>query len=234
MKVELAHDFLAKKIYEESSVEDKNRSKAARYLQECFVAYRYNDENLLLTANDLQYLKPYLDKLEYNQVLQNYIEESKKKVKKEKQWSAFKKYGAVVAITLAFITPWGIWEVNKSNHYQGRVAQMEDSLYIMRKNNTNNNNTALAKIPTNFRTVQFSGKITNEYNQPMEGAKIHLLGATTQTNQDGAYNLNLIVPPKLFGKDITVEFKHLGYQTATVSIDTDRPSYQHEIVLKSK
>lgn len=232
MKIELSHDFLAKKIYEESSVEDKNRSKAARYLQECFLAYRYNDKNLLLTPNDLHYLNPYLDKLEYNQVLHNYIQESKIKVEREKRWAAFKKYGAAVAITLAFITPWGMWEINKSNHYQVRVAQIEDSLQTMR-NNIGKGNTISAKFPTNFRTIQFQGKIVNESDQPLQGAKVHLLGAVATTRFDGSYELNLVLPPKLFGENITIEFKQLGYKTKTILVDADRPVHENKIVLQS-
>ena len=39
MKIELAHDFIAKKIYEEASIEDKARARASKLLQDRYQHY---------------------------------------------------------------------------------------------------------------------------------------------------------------------------------------------------
>jgi hypothetical protein len=232
MKIELSHDFLAKKIYEEASTEDKNQSKAMRYLQECFVAYRYNNKNLLLTSNDLQYLEPYLEKLEYDNAIQHYLEESQQKVAKDRKWAAFKKYGTaatMVMFSLVMVSMWGMWHRNHSISLTGKLKEAETKL-----RNKNKPAPITARFPTSFRTIQLKGQIKNESHQPLSSATVHILGAITKTDAVGNFELHVVLPAKLLDQMIPVEFKQLGYETSILKIDADKSVHRHEIILKSK
>ncbi|MCH2045787.1 MAG: hypothetical protein MK212_16845 [Saprospiraceae bacterium] len=50
MKIEIAHDILAKKIYEDASIEDKSRAKAKKLIEDRYKLYKA-DPKILLRAS---------------------------------------------------------------------------------------------------------------------------------------------------------------------------------------
>ena len=83
MRVELYHDILARKVFEKASVEEKARLKIERFVRE---RYRYFKENQeLLTKKELDYITPYLGKLELEPVYREFISASQEDIKRKRK-----------------------------------------------------------------------------------------------------------------------------------------------------
>lgn len=78
MKVELIHDSLAKNIYDRASHDDKMLLNIATFIKER-QSY-YQDEDVLLSQKDLDYIDPYEERLLLETTTQNFIEKSKSKI----------------------------------------------------------------------------------------------------------------------------------------------------------
>lgn len=75
MKVEIAHDTLAKKVYEKSSTQDKMRLRVINFIRTSYIYYQ--DSSVLLKKDDLNYISPYLDDISLNKEEDNFIKKSK-------------------------------------------------------------------------------------------------------------------------------------------------------------
>ncbi|BDS09522.1 hypothetical protein [Aureispira anguillae] len=130
MKIELSHDILAKRIYDKSSVEDKMRIKIHQLLNDHLTLYEEN--NVLLSKDDLIYINPFLDSIELTP-------KEYKLVKKSEQFIRRKRYRLyfLVAIVAALLIAFNLitWSANEQNeallqeeeeHVQ--LLQTEDSL----------------------------------------------------------------------------------------------------------
>lgn len=91
MKIELAHDLLARRIYDKSSAEDKTRLKINNFIKQRFQFYESSQRRILLKRTDLNYIEPYLSQLVLTDEEQKFIDRSKKVIKRR------------IAITIAFI-----------------------------------------------------------------------------------------------------------------------------------
>lgn len=78
MKIELYHDILAKKVYEKASADEKMRLKIERFIRERYDFYR--ESQALMTANDLDYVTPYLEKVLLPPEQLDFIRESRREV----------------------------------------------------------------------------------------------------------------------------------------------------------
>lgn len=61
MKIELSHDLLAKKIFDKASTEDKMLIKISNFIKNRFAYFKEN--NVLLSKDDLDYIRPYLSRI---------------------------------------------------------------------------------------------------------------------------------------------------------------------------
>lgn len=82
-KIEIAHDILAKRIYDKVSSEDKMRHKIKALLQER-MAY-YEERQVLLNEEDLQYIEPFLANYPLSAHQKDFINKSKKSIYDRKQ-----------------------------------------------------------------------------------------------------------------------------------------------------
>ena len=79
LKYELAHDLLARQIFNKFSAEEKNRRKAEILLtgnQEVDATLQKEGKRRLLTAEEIGYLGPYLGAIEIKPAQQQYLDES--------------------------------------------------------------------------------------------------------------------------------------------------------------
>lgn len=77
MRIELAHDLLAKKIHEKASQEDRKLLEIRQFIQQRF---KHFDENkVLLARDDLNYIKPYLSKIPLKKYELRFIEQSQRR-----------------------------------------------------------------------------------------------------------------------------------------------------------
>lgn len=76
MKIELAHDILAKAIYEKASTEDKMRLRVERFIHE---QYEYFQESkALLRKEDLEFIRPFVDQANLTKEEQLFIDKSER------------------------------------------------------------------------------------------------------------------------------------------------------------
>ncbi|CAA6801841.1 MAG: Unknown protein [uncultured Aureispira sp.] len=83
MKIELAHDTLAKSIYDKFSEEDKMRAQIRQLLMERLLDYK--DHSTLLSKDDLNYMDSYIDSIELSRDALNLVRESKQRLKRRKK-----------------------------------------------------------------------------------------------------------------------------------------------------
>ena len=76
---ELAHDMLARQVFNKFSVEEKNRRKAERLLadnQELDQTFQKEGKRRLLSAEEIGYLGPFLGQMNISPEQQGYLDES--------------------------------------------------------------------------------------------------------------------------------------------------------------
>ncbi len=83
MKVELIHDSLAKSIYDRASHDDKMLINIATFIRERQLYYQ--EENVLLSQKDLDYIDPYEERLFIETATQKFIDKSKSKIIKARK-----------------------------------------------------------------------------------------------------------------------------------------------------
>jgi hypothetical protein len=245
MKIELAHDFIAKKIYEEASIEDKARARASKLLQDRYQHY-LSSKNLLLTERELIYIGPFMKRMDLTREEGHYIKESKKAIKKSKLMRRFKDVVLVGLLSGVIFSTWGFWERHRfflasedlasakdSINTLLRNQQGEDADYTIDKGNENEPDlsTELLSSAAFFSTVKLQGKITNEQKEPIAKALIQIMGAQAYTKKDGSYELFLLLPPENIGKNITLNISKVNYLSMSESIDTDSPTIDSEFTL---
>lgn len=93
MKIELAHDILAKKIYEMASAEDKMLYKIRSFISNRYGYYK--DASVLLDQNALDYISPYIHKINLEKEELDFIQKSKSK-------ASFRQFAISLAIIVIF------------------------------------------------------------------------------------------------------------------------------------
>jgi hypothetical protein len=127
MKIELAHDFIAKKIYEEASIEDKARARATKLLHDRYQHY-LSSKNLLLTERELIYIGPFMKRMDLMREERYYIRKSKKAIKKAKLMRRFKDVVLVGLLSGIIFSTWGFWERQRFFNASQNLAAAQDSI----------------------------------------------------------------------------------------------------------
>jgi len=241
MKIELAHDFIAKKIYEEASIEDKARARATKFLHDRYQHY-LSSKNLLLTEREFIYIRPFIERMDLVRGEQAYIDESKKAIKKAKLMRRFKEVVLVALLSGIMFSTWGFWERQRFFHASQNLASAQDSIHTLLRNQKGNflpsdlnkrisfEGDSLSPAAF-FSTLQLKGKITNEQNEPISEALVQIMGAQVYTKEDGSYEFFLILPPQYIGKNMTLNISKTNYLPVSKSIDSDNPKMDAAFIL---
>ena len=112
---ELRHDALAAKIYEKFTSIEKDIIEVRQFIDNEFSAFEKRGK--LLTAEDLNYITPYEDKLFLNKQSEAFINKSKSEITKTKRRRRAIVFAAAIAfiIVLLGFTLWALSEKQKSN-----------------------------------------------------------------------------------------------------------------------
>jgi chromosome segregation ATPase len=84
MNAELTHDILARKIGQKVSAEDKQIRKMEHFVRENYELFLERGQNAFLSAEDLEYIKPILDKMSLPLEEKEYLENSESYQKKNR------------------------------------------------------------------------------------------------------------------------------------------------------
>lgn len=242
MKIELSHDFIAKKIYEEASIEDKARARATKFLHERHTHY-LSSKTLLLTKRDLIYIHPYINQMDLSKEELLYINRSQKTIKRGKLMARFKDAAIVALICGIVFSSWGLWERNRFWDVSKDLASAQDSIDVLLRQGTMDNNTpindGLYKNKLNvyaefFTTIKLSGTVRTEQDQPIENALVEIMGATAYTKEDGSYQMHLVLPPKHIGENVVLTISKTNYLSISKSVDIDQTEVNLAIKMMRK
>lgn len=116
MPYEIAHDNMARQVYEKASTEARTRRKVERYVREHYMAYQ--ERGVQLTQDDLDYIRPYLGVINVNDDQLTYLVEGEKRLRWHRQrrrilWGTIT---AIFAIT-------AFWALRQSNEAKTREAE---------------------------------------------------------------------------------------------------------------
>jgi WD40 repeat protein len=109
-RYELRHDSLATKIYEKITLVEKELLEIRQFIENAF--NNYEKRHLYLTAEDLQYIAPYEDKLFLNDKIIRFVSLSKWTIQKarRRRQNALIAAAAVIITVLSVFTIWALRE----------------------------------------------------------------------------------------------------------------------------
>ena len=240
MKVELAHDFIAKKIYEEASHEDKNRARVTKLLHERYSHHATSQKHdLLLTRRELNYIMPYVKRMDLSPDEERYIQASKNAIKRTKVKSRIKDVLIAGLVCAVFFSSWGFWERSQRAMTSQELANAQDSIDVLVR--------AMKEVPADvydgnkeqpgtpvhfFSTIHIKGMVKNEENLPIPNARIAVLGAELYSKEDGTFEGYLILSPKDLKEKIQLKASQTNYLSTSKEIDTDQNNINLDVVLR--
>ena len=113
MKYELSHDILAKKVYEKSSQDDKMLRKIESFIKErheYFLA-----QGVMLVKEDLEYISPYLAKVNVTPEEKAFVENSRKQVKRNEGRKLITTLAIFVLPVLVALLAWALYQTYEAN-----------------------------------------------------------------------------------------------------------------------
>ncbi len=124
MKIELAHDSLAKKIYNMAANDDKMLIKISIFIHRRYEHYQEN--KILLNTNDIQYITPFLDKISIPKDTLLFVQKSQRKAS---QKSLFMSVLAIVS-TILIVLFLG-YSVNRALDLHSSKALLQEKLALL-------------------------------------------------------------------------------------------------------
>jgi hypothetical protein len=248
MKIELSHDFLAQKIYEEASIEDKTRAKATKFLHDRY-QYYLTSNDLLLTEREVIYVTPYLEGMDLSQAEIDYVDYSKAVIKSLKFRARLKDAALVALVCVVVLGSWAYWEHSRFQDTSRKLAEAKDTISLLRNMENpiysedaieitaNSFSTSSALHPNNgsaklsYTSIKLIGIIRNEKEEPIPSAIVRVLGAEVLSLKDGSFELSLILSPQDLPKDLELQISKVHYQDKAQSIDIDKATINFDLVL---
>lgn len=101
MKFELVHDTIARQVFEKSSADAKARRKAEAFLDRAY--QRYEDRGVLLTSDDLEELRPYMEVLNIGENEQRFIRKSRRALRIKRRRNRIIALSTIAILTVALL-----------------------------------------------------------------------------------------------------------------------------------
>ncbi len=247
MKVELAHDNLAKIIYNAASFEHKQQKHAHAIIDMKYTDYQLDPE-CLLDEGEIQFIKDCIEQLGLSEAKQAFYQASCAywsnlyRRKKTRNYLIITIAACIIFLPLAI---WGLYQAGlASSHAEtareiamrkemelNKVNQKVDSLQraadtnqdpqIMSYNELEENDFSDIR-PNNqiYATVEIKGQIQDQQNRPVANATIVLMGAKTQTDARGRFSCYFIMPPLIRAKgSFPIRVEKRGFQPLKESVE---------------
>lgn len=201
MKIELAHDTLAKSIHDRFSEEDKMRVQIRQLLMERLGDYK--DHATLLSKDDLHYMDPYLDSIELSSEALDFVDKSKEKLQRRKKQISLAVGISIVLLVIFNLTTRYANQQNEKlladeEQNVARLAQ-EDSLKMLAEMRADTLYQQLLKINpeftqeliASFDTLKTSKKIAEKERNIAQSSTLSALGETALKQADKNYAFRL-------------------------------------------
>ena len=251
MKLELAHDFIAKKIYDNVSIEDKTRAKATKFLHDRY-QYYLASEDLLLTEQDMIYIARFIDVMDLSEGELVYIKKSKSAIKRRKIKARLKDAVLVALVCTIFFGSLGYWEHSRFQTATKELENAKDTINDLRNLGLYANaqekealvdkssegaslgdiNAGASGIQTNFfSTIKLSGTVKNEQSEALAQATVSVLGAEVFTKEDGSFEVHLVLPATKLAEDVYLRISKPNYLSQSKLINVDKANLNFDMVL---
>lgn len=120
--MELSHDSLAMRIFESLSAEEKQLIDVKNFLNTAFANYKINGSHL--TAKDVAYIEPFLPKLMAEKQVLNFVNSSKRKIRKDRILKTSIVIG--IMLILALVTMFSLWQQQKAVQAEEKAIQQKE------------------------------------------------------------------------------------------------------------
>ncbi len=242
MKVELANDLIARKIYEAASVDDKARAMASKFIQDRY-SHFCKSKNILLSQQEIAFIQPYLDQLALEPKQKAYIERSRQHLKVMKRRKRIRDASLITLVCTVIFSSWGIWERQRYTKTHQHLTSAQDSIhrlkYAMRnakpvRNEKQYGQVAPAASLMAFHTLNVQGRITNVQGKPVRQANVQVLGATVKSDNKGRYELHLVLPRQYWNQSPELQIEKEYYQAVSQPLDLDKDQIEWNPILQAK
>lgn len=119
MPYELAHDTIARQVYEKASTEARTRRKVERYVREHHEAYQ--ERGVQLTQDDLDYIGPYLSQINVTDDEQRFLSASRAALRRQERKRR------IIIAAIIFI----LGLISVVALYQSRIAEQERKTAVL-------------------------------------------------------------------------------------------------------
>lgn len=228
MKIEIIHDQLAKYAFDLSSTDKKALLRAENIVKTRFKYYQ-DDKNLLLSSDDLAFIKPFSNDLRLTTEEQSFLAYSQLKAKQIQRRNRNRNYALVALSMVVILLPMAMmgwynaslakkeatvahkekkmfkdslkYAMKKANSYRKVIERGDESLKVVSWDEMEDiDNTDLRGIDMTYATILVTGKVKNKYNKAIPAATIDFMGAKVKTDRRGIFELFFILPPLLIAQ----------------------------------
>jgi hypothetical protein len=194
MKIELAHDTLAKCIYDKFSEEDKMRVQIRQLLMERLVDYK--DHRTLLSKDDLNYMDSYIDSIELNREALNLVKKSKQRLQRKQRNISIAVTVVIILLVIFNLTTRyanqqneilleeeekGVERLAKENDLK-QIA--EDRAEVLYEQLLKTNPKFAQELIASFDTLKLSNKIVEKERNIAQSSTLSTLGEAALKQQD--------------------------------------------------
>lgn len=155
MKIELSHDILAKKVYEEASAEDKLRLKVEHLVRERY--QQYQERKVFMGKEDMEYIHAHLRILDLSEEELAFVELNEKKLQSEKNRKRRIALSIIVAL-FALLMLTSISWIRSENSKSAQLG-MKLALHGFRELDSGKPSLAFRLIQQAYRTKNDSGTL---------------------------------------------------------------------------
>ncbi len=119
--IEIAHDVLAAKVFEEASPLERRRLEAERLVRESF--RQYEERGKMLDRSDFRFIKPVLDRMDLSPEEDRYVRRSRNRLRTRR--GILIGGAAMVLVLLTFL-----WDTSRREAVQRRMAEANRLVYL--------------------------------------------------------------------------------------------------------
>lgn len=130
MKVEIAHDILAKSVYQRASQGERLRLRIQGFIKQRYEYYKW--KGALLTVEDLRYIEPFIEDLEISQGQKAFINESEQYLLNKQRRRQIMR---ILYVTLPIFATGMLFmgfQATEAKEYQVKTTVLRDSVEVLK------------------------------------------------------------------------------------------------------
>lgn len=130
MKIEIAHDILARSVFQRSSEEERLRLRVQSFVKQRYEYYKW--KGALLTIEDIRYIEPLYELLDLSAKEKAFVEKSEKHLAQKERRQQFRQILYVALPVLATGMFFMGFQFSQAQEYQLQATVVKDSVEILK------------------------------------------------------------------------------------------------------